>query len=441
MVPIEDINLHFTGDIHAVTSANILLSAAIDNHIHQGNKLRIDPSRIIWKRVMDINDRSLRQIVVGLGGKANGVTREDGFNISVASEVMAILCLSNNLKELKDKLGRIIIGYNFDNEPVYVKDLKAENAMAVLLKDAIKPNIVQTLENTPVIIHGGPFANIAHGCNSVIATKLGLKLADYCITEAGFGADLGAEKFFDIKCRAANLSPDAVVIVATVRALKYNGGMSKNDLGKEDIDSLKKGIVNLEKHLENIKKFKVPVCVALNKFGTDTKEEIDFVIHKCREWGIKVDIVEVFEKGGEGGIDLAKTVVELIEDSKSQFKPLYDVDLSIKDKIEKITKEIYGGDKVFYTKKAQSEISKIEKLNFSNLPICIAKTQYSLSDDPKLLGRPKDFEITVNEVRISNGAGFIVVITGDILTMPGLPKKPALEEVDIDENGEIYGLF
>ena len=441
MVPIEDINLHFTGDIHAVTSANNLLSAAIDNHIHQGNKLRIDPSRIIWKRVMDINDRSLRQIVVGLGGKANGVTREDGFNISVASEVMAILCLSNNLKELKDKLGRIIIGYNFDNEPVYVKDLKAENAMAVLLKDAIKPNIVQTLENTPVIIHGGPFANIAHGCNSVIATKLGLKLADYCITEAGFGADLGAEKFFDIKCRAANLSPDAVVIVATVRALKYNGGMSKNDLGKEDIDSLKKGIVNLEKHLENIKKFKVPVCVALNKFGTDTKEEIDFVIHKCREWGIKVDIVEVFEKGGEGGIDLAKTVVELIEDSKSQFKPLYDVDLSIKDKIEKITKEIYGGDKVFYTKKAQSEISKIEKLNFSNLPICIAKTQYSLSDDPKLLGRPKDFEITVNEVRISNGAGFIVVITGDILTMPGLPKKPALEEVDIDENGEIYGLF
>ena len=322
-----------------------------------------------------------------------------------------------------------------------MKDLKAENAMAVLLKDAIKPNIVQTLENTPVIIHGGPFANIAHGCNSVIATKLGLKLADYCITEAGFGADLGAEKFFDIKCRAANLSPDAVVIVATVRALKYNGGMSKNDLGKEDIDSLKKGIVNLEKHLENIKKFKVPVCVALNKFGTDTKEEIDFVIHKCREWGIKVDIVEVFEKGGEGGIDLAKTVVELIEDSKSQFKPLYDVDLSIKDKIEKITKEIYGGDKVFYTKKAQSEISKIEKLNFSNLPICIAKTQYSLSDDPKLLGRPKDFEITVNEVRISNGAGFIVVITGDILTMPGLPKKPALEEVDIDENGEIYGLF
>lgn len=441
VVPMEDINLHFTGDIHAVTSANNLLSAAIDNHIHQGNKLRIDPSRIIWKRVMDINDRSLRQIVVGLGGKANGVTREDGFNISVASEVMAILCLSNNLKELKDKLGRIIIGYNFDNEPVYVKDLKAENAMAVLLKDAIKPNIVQTLENTPVIIHGGPFANIAHGCNSVIATKLGLKLADYCITEAGFGADLGAEKFFDIKCRAANLSPDAVVIVATVRALKYNGGMSKNDLGKEDIDSLKKGIVNLEKHLENIKKFKVPVCVALNKFGTDTKEEIDFVIHKCREWGIKVDIVEVFEKGGEGGIDLAKTVVELIEDSKSQFKPLYDVDLSIKDKIEKITKEIYGGDKVFYTKKAQSEISKIEKLNFSNLPICIAKTQYSLSDDPKLLGRPKDFEITVNEVRISNGAGFIVVITGDILTMPGLPKKPALEEVDIDENGEIYGLF
>ncbi len=441
VVPMEDINLHFTGDIHAVTSANNLLSAAIDNHIHQGNKLRIDPSRIIWKRVMDINDRSLRQIVVGLGGKANGVTREDGFNISVASEVMAILCLSNNLKELKDKLGRIIIGYNFNNEPVYVKDLKAENAMAVLLKDAIKPNIVQTLENTPVIIHGGPFANIAHGCNSVIATKLGLKLADYCITEAGFGADLGAEKFFDIKCRTANLSPDAVVIVATVRALKYNGGMSKNDLGKEDIDSLKKGIVNLEKHLENIKKFKVPVCVALNKFGTDTKEEIDFVIHKCREWGIKVDIVEVFEKGGEGGIDLAKTVVELIEDSKSQFKPLYDVDLSIKDKIEKITKEIYGGDKVFYTKKAQSEISKIEKLNLSNLPICIAKTQYSLSDDPKLLGRPKDFEITVNEVRISNGAGFIVVITGDILTMPGLPKKPALEEVDIDENGEIYGLF
>lgn len=441
VVPMEDINLHFTGDIHAITAANNLLSALIDNHIHQGNELRIDPTQILWKRAMDMNDRALRKIIVGLGGKSNGQTREDGFNITVASEVMAILCLAADLKDLKERLGNIIIAYNFDNEPVYAKDINAQNAMALLLKDAIKPNLVQTLENTPVLMHGGPFANIAHGCNSVIATKLGLKLADYCITEAGFGADLGAEKFLDIKCRVNNLKPDAVVIVATIRALKYNGGVNKNDLGIEDIAALEKGIVNLEKHIENIRKFGVPACVVLNKFATDTEEEVNFVIKRCERKAVKVAVSDMFEKGGEGGIEVAKTVIDTVENNVSNFKPIYDVNLSIEEKIEKITKEIYGGIGVSYTNKARRDIKKLQKLGLDKLPICIAKTQYSLSDNPKLLGRPSDFTLTVREVNISNGAGFIVVITGDIMTMPGLPKKPAAESIDIDENGEIYGLF
>ena len=441
VVPMEDINLHFTGDIHAMTAANNLLSALIDNHIHQGNELRIDPTQIVWKRAMDMNDRALRKIIVGLGGKSNGEPREDGFNITVASEVMAILCLAKDLKDLKERLGKIIVAYNYDKEPVYAKDLNAQNAMTLLLKDAIKPNLVQTLENTPVIMHGGPFANIAHGCNSVIATKLGLKLADYCITEAGFGADLGAEKFLDIKCRVNSLKPDAVVLVATIRALKYNGGVNKTKLEPENIEALEKVFVNLKKHIENIKKYNVPVCVVLNKFTTDTEKEVTLITKKCEELGVKVSISEMFAKGSEGGINVAKTVVETIENNTSNFKPIYDLDLSIEQKIEKITKEIYGGSGVAYTNKAQKDINKLKKLGLDKLPICIAKTQYSLSDNPKLLGRPKDFTLNVREVNISNGAGFIVAITGDIMTMPGLPKKPAAETIDIDENGEIYGLF
>jgi len=441
VVPMEDINLHFTGDMHAITAANNLLSAAIDNHIQQGNELNIDVRQIIWKRAMDMNDRALRNIVVGLGGKANGTPREDGFQITVASEVMAILCLSTGLMDLKERLGRILVGYTYDGKPVFAKDLKVNGAMALLLKDAIKPNLVQTLENTPAIMHGGPFANIAHGCNSIVATRLGLKLADYCITEAGFGADLGAEKFFDIKCRYAGLKPDLVVLVATIRALKYNGGVKKENLGIENIEALQSGFVNLEKHIENIRKFNVPILVAINHFGTDTDAEIEYVKNRCKDMNVEVAFSDVFSKGSEGGIELAEKLVKLTETQKSDFKPLYDVNLSIREKIETIAKEIYGADGVNILPAAERAIKKIEELKMDKLPICIAKTQYSLSDDPTLLGRPKGFVITVREIKLSSGAGFIVAITGDIMTMPGLPKIPAAEKIDIDENGVITGLF
>jgi len=441
VLPMEDINLHFTGDMHAITAANNLLSALLDNHIHQGNTLRIDPRRILWKRCMDMNDRALRQIVVGLGGKANGFPREDGFNITVASEIMAILCLATDITDLKERLGRIIVAYDYDGKPVTAKDLEAHGAMTLLLKDAIKPNLVQTIENTPCLIHGGPFANIAHGCNSIRATRLALKLSDYVITEAGFGAELGAEKFFDIKCRYGNLAPDAAVLVATVRALKYNGGVKKEDLPKEDVDALGRGIVNLQKHIENIRKFGVPVLVALNRFATDSEEELNFVKNKCREWGVEVALAEVFAKGGEGGTELAKKLCELIEQQPSDFKMLYDVNLPIKEKIEIINRELYGGKDVAYTTKALNEIKAIEEMGFSNLPVCIAKTQYSLSDNPALLGRPEGFTLNVKEVRLSAGAGFVVVLTGDIMTMPGLPKVPSANKIDIDSNGRITGLF
>lgn len=441
VVPMEDINLHFTGDMHAITAANNLLSAAIDNHIQQGNELNIDVRQIIWKRAMDMNDRALRNIVVGLGGKANGTPREDGFLITVASEVMAILCLSTGLMDLKERLGRILIGYTCDGKPVFAKDLKVNGAMALLLKDAIKPNLVQTLENTPAIMHGGPFANIAHGCNSIVATRLGLKLADYCITEAGFGADLGAEKFFDIKCRYAGLKPDLVVLVATIRALKYNGGVKKENLGIENISALQSGFVNLEKHIENIRKFNVPVLVAINHFNTDSDAEIEYVKNRCKDMNVEVAFSDVFSKGSEGGIELAEKLVMLTETQKSDFKPLYDVNLSIREKIEKIAKEIYGADGVSILPAAERAIKKIEELKMDKLPICIAKTQYSLSDDPTLLGRPQGFVVTVREIKLSSGAGFIVAITGDIMTMPGLPKVPAAEKIDIDENGVIIGLF
>jgi len=441
VVPMEDINLHFTGDMHAITAANNLLSAAIDNHIQQGNELNIDVRQIIWKRAMDMNDRALRNIVVGLGGKANGVTREDGFQITVASEVMAVLCLSTGLMDLKERLGRILIGYTYDGKPVFAKDLKVNGAMALLLKDAIKPNLVQTLENTPAIVHGGPFANIAHGCNSIVATRLGLKLADYCITEAGFGADLGAEKFFNIKCRYAGLKPDLVVLVATIRALKYNGGVKKENLGIENLPALEKGFVNLEKHIENIRKFQVPLLVAINHFGTDSEAEIEYVKNRCKALNVEVAFSDVFSKGSEGGIELAEKVVKLTETQKSNFKPLYDVNLSIREKIEIIAREIYGADSVNILPAAERAIKKIEELKMDKLPICVAKTQYSLSDDPTLLGRPQGFVITVREIKLSSGAGFIVAITGDIMTMPGLPKVPAAEKIDIDENGVITGLF
>lgn len=441
VVPMEDINLHFTGDMHAITAANNLLSAAIDNHIQQGNELNIDVRQIIWKRAMDMNDRALRNIVVGLGGKANGTPREDGFLITVASEVMAILCLSTGLMDLKERLGRILIGYTCDGNPVFAKDLKVNSAMALLLKDAIKPNLVQTLENTPAIMHGGPFANIAHGCNSIVATRLGLKLADYCITEAGFGADLGAEKFFDIKCRYAGLKPDLVVLVATIRALKYNGGVKKENLGIENISALQSGFVNLEKHIENIRKFNVPVLVAINHFNTDSDAEIEYVKNRCKDMNVEVAFSDVFSNGSKGGIELAEKLVMLTETQKSDFKPLYDVNLSIREKIEKIAKEIYGADGVSILPAAERAIKKIEELKMDKLPICIAKTQYSLSDDPTLLGRPQGFVVTVREIKLSSGAGFIVAITGDIMTMPGLPKVPAAEKIDIDENGVIIGLF
>ncbi|PYG89010.1 formate-tetrahydrofolate ligase [Ruminiclostridium sufflavum DSM 19573] len=441
VVPMEDINLHFTGDMHAIAAANNLLSAAIDNHLHQGNSLNIDSRQIIWKRCMDMNDRALRSIIVGLGGKINGFPREDGFNITVASEVMAILCLSSDITDLKNRLGRIIIGYNYSGAPVTAKDLKADGAMALLLKDAIKPNLVQTLEGTPAIMHGGPFANIAHGCNSITATKLALKLSDYVITEAGFGADLGAEKFFDIKCRFAGFKPDAAVLVATIRALKYNGGVSKENLKTENIDALSKGFSNAKKHIENLRMFGIPVIVAINHFDTDTEREIQLVKDKCNALGVEVAFSDVFLKGGEGGIELANKLVKLLDSTASFFAPIYDINLPVKDKVQVIVSRIYGGNNVIYTAAAEKAIAKIEEMGLDKLPVCMAKTQYSLSDNASMLGCPKDFDVTVKEVRISAGAGFIVVLTGDIMTMPGLPKTPAAEKIDIQEDGTIIGLF
>lgn len=441
VVPMEDINLHFTGDMHAVTTANNLLSAAIDNHIQQGNELCIDPRQIVWKRAMDMNDRALRNIVVGLGGKADGIPREDGFNITVASEVMAILCLASDLSDLKSRLGRIIIGYSYSGAPVTSAQLKVEGAMTLLLKDAIKPNLVQTLENTPALMHGGPFANIAHGCNSINATKLALKLADYVITEAGFGADLGAEKFFDIKCRYAGFKPDAVVLVATIRALKYNGGVRKDDLKCEDLHALKKGFVNLEKHVENLNKYDVPVLVAINHFDTDTHEEVEYIKARCKGMNVEAAFSQVFAKGGEGGKELAEKLVHVMNRTPSHFKLLYDEKAPVKTKIETIAKEIYGARSVTYSPAADKAIRKLEDIKLDTLPICMAKTQYSLSDNPNLLGRPENFEITVREIKVSAGAGFIVAMTGEIMTMPGLPKVPAAEKIDIDENGIITGLF
>ena len=441
VVPMEDINLHFTGDMHAITAANNLLSAMIDNHIHQGNALDIDVTNIVWKRVVDMNDRALRHVVVGMGGKVNGIPREDGFMITVASEVMAILCLANDLEDLKNRLGEIIIGYNRSGEPVKASDLKAQGAMAALLKDAIKPNLVQTLEYTPCFIHGGPFANIAHGCNSVQATKLAMKLSDYTITEAGFGADLGAEKFMDIKCRMAGISPDAVVIVATVRALKYNGGVKKTDLKEENVDALKKGIVNLEKHIENLQKYQVPVVVTLNRFITDTDAELAFVEKFCKDRNCDFALANVWEKGGEGGIELANAVLNTLENKKSDFKVLYKDELSIKEKISCIATEIYGAANVTYSPEADRAIAKIEEMGFGNFPVCMAKNQYSLSDDPKKLGRPEGFDINIREVYVSAGAGFVVAITGTIMTMPGLPKGPAAENISVNDDGVICGLF
>ena len=441
VVPMEDINLHFTGDMHAITSANNLLSAAIDNHIHQGNLLRIDSRRVVFKRVIDMNDRALRNIVVGLGGKINGFLREDGFNITVASEIMAILCMAKDLSDLKERMGNILVAYNLDGEPVYAKDLQVQGAMALLMKDAIKPNLVQTLEHTPAIIHGGPFANIAHGCNSIVATKMALKLGDFAITEAGFGADLGAEKFLNIKCRYGDLAPECVVLVATVRALKHHGEVKKDELNIPSVSALEKGIKNLEKQIENIKEFNIPVVVAINKFITDSEEEIKFIENFCSNLGIKVSNTEVWEKGGLGGIDLANKILETIEESDSKFVPIYDINDSIKDKILKISKTIYGADNVNYAPQALKQISEIEKFNMDKLPICMAKTQYSLSDNPMLLGRPHGFDINVKEINVSNGAGFIVVQTGNIMTMPGLPKVPAANKMDIDINGKITGLF
>ena len=441
VVPMEDINLHFTGDMHALTAANNLLCAMLDNHLQQGNALRIDPRRVLLKRCLDMNDRALRNVVVGLGGKVNGVPREDGFMITVASEVMAILCLASDMEDLKERLGRILVAYTYGGEPVYARDLGAVGAMAALLRDAIKPNLVQTLENTPALMHGGPFANIAHGCNSVTATKLGLKLADYCITEAGFGADLGAEKFLDIKCRVAGLKPACVVLVATIRALKYNGGVAKTDLSEENVGALEKGIVNLKTHLENMRKYGVPVVVAINRFHTDTDAEIAVVERVCKELGAPVSLTEVFAKGGEGGADLAQKVCRTIDEQPSAYHPLYDTALTIPEKIETIAKEIYRADGVTFTAAAKKSIAEIESLGEDKLPVCIAKTQYSLSDNPALLGKPEGFTLTVREVRLSAGAGFVVALTGDIMTMPGLPKVPAAENIDVDENGMISGLF
>lgn len=441
VVPMEDINLHFTGDFHAITSAHMLLAAMLDNHIQQGNALNIDPRRIVWKRVVDMNDRELRNIVVGLGGKAHGVPRQDGFDITVASEVMAILCLATGLHDLKERLSKIIVAYDYSGNPITAGMLKAQGAMAALLKDAVKPNLVQTLENVPAIIHGGPFANIAHGCNSVMATKTALKLADYTITEAGFGADLGAEKFFDIKCRYAGLKPDAVVLVATVRALKMHGGVPKTDLATPDVEAVKRGIVNLEKHIENIKQYGLPLVVAINAFAQDTPEELEAIRSHCAAHGVNVALSEVFAKGGEGGIELAKEVVALATSGKADFKLLYGEELTLKEKIETIAKNIYGAVGVNYTKEANNALKDFEKMGYGHLPVCMAKTQYSFSDDPALLGRPEGFEITIKNCRIAAGAGFVVVLTGDIMTMPGLPKVPAAEKIDVSDDGVISGLF
>lgn len=442
VVPMDDINLHFTGDFHAITSANNLICALIDNHIHQGNKLRIDSRKITFKRVLDMNDRALRKVVVGMGGTANGFVREDGFMITVASEIMAILCLAHDLMDLKRRIGEIIVGYNLDGEPIYVRELEGSGACAMLLKDAVLPNLVQTLENTPAIIHGGPFANIAHGCNSIVATKTALKAADYVITEAGFGADLGAEKFLDIKCRFGNLKPSAVVIVATIRALKHHGGAKKDEYGVESVEKLAKGIVNLEKQIENIRKFNLEPIVAINRFENDTENEIKFIEEFLKERNVKVALCEVFAKGGEGGEELGKKVLEVVDNLKeNNFKLLYDVEDSIEDKVNTIVREIYGGKRAIFTNAARKQVMELEKLGLDKKPICMAKTQYSLSDKPELLGRPEGFEVEVKEVRVSNGAGFIVVLTGDIMTMPGLPKVPAANKMDITEGGEITGLF
>ncbi|AVM47580.1 MAG: formate--tetrahydrofolate ligase [Mogibacterium diversum] len=440
VVPMDDINLHFTGDFHAITSAHSLLAALLDNHIHQGNKLGIVTKRIVWKRVVDMNDRALRNIVIGLGGKGDGVTRENGFDITVASEIMAILCLASDLDDLKERLSKMVVAYNYDGEAVTAGDLEATGAMALLLKDAIKPNLVQTLDNTPAFIHGGPFANIAHGCNSVVATKTALKLGDYVITEAGFGADLGAEKFFDIKCRYAGLKPDCVVIVATVRALKMNGGVAKDNLAEENLDALRAGSSNLIRHIENVAKFGVPSVVAINRFPTDTDAELELLDKICEEYGVKVVLSEVFAKGAEGGMDLAEEVVRICEEGKADFKPLYDLDLSIEEKMEKIAKEIYRADGVDFTPAAKKQIKELTKLGYDKLPICVAKTQYSFSDDATLLGAPTGFTITVRELRVSAGAGFIVALTGSIMTMPGLPKVPAANGMDILSDGTIIGL-
>ncbi len=441
VVPMEDLNLHFTGDFHAITSANNLLAAMLDNHIMQGNALRIDPDQIVWKRCVDINDRVLRNIVVGLGRKADGVVREDHFIITVASEIMAILCLAADMDDLKKRLSRVIVAYNYDGEPVTAGDINATGSMAALLKDAIKPNIIQTLENTPAIVHGGPFANIAHGCNSVRATKTALKLADYVITEAGFGADLGAEKFMDIKCRMAGLKPDAVVLVATVRALKYNGGVAKDNLSEENLEALKKGIVNLEKHIENVAKFGVPCVVTLNRFVTDTDAELEYVKNFCEERGCNFALSEVWEHGGNGGIELAEKVIDTLNNKKSNFKPLYPNELSLEKKIETVAKEIYGADGVTFDASARKAMDRLTSLGFGNMPVCMAKNQYSLSDDPKKLGRPKGFIVNIRDIYVSAGAGFVVAITGTVMTMPGLPLHPAAERIDVNDEGKITGLF
>lgn len=441
VVPMEDINLHFTGDMHAITSANNLLCAAVDNHLQHGNELGIDQRRILFKRCLDMNDRALRNIIAGLGGKINGIPREDGFQITVASEVMAILCLASNIDDLKKRLGNILVGYKYSGEPVYARELGVQGAMTALLKDALKPNLVQTLENTPALIHGGPFANIAHGCNSIRSTKLALKLGDYCVTEAGFGSDLGAEKFFDIKCRFGGLKPECVVLVATIRALKYNGGIPKSDLQEENTDALCRGIVNLGVHIENMKKFGVPVVVAINRFYTDTENEIRIVEEFCKNAGVESSMTEIFAKGGDGGKDLASKVISTIENKSSDFKPIYDEKLSIKEKLDIIADEIYRADGVVYTAEAEKALKEIEKLGYGNIPVCVAKTQYSLSDDPSKLGKPEGFKITVRDLKLSSGAGFVVALTGNILTMPGLPKCPAALNIDCDNSGSITGLF
>lgn len=441
VVPMEDLNLHFTGDFHAITSANNLLAALLDNHIQQGNALRIDTRQVVWKRCLDMNDRVLRNVVVGLGAKTDGTVREDHFVITVASEIMAVLCLATDMEDLKERLGKIVAAYNYEGQPVTAEDLNAVGAMAALLKDAIKPNLIQTLEHTPALVHGGPFANIAHGCNSVRATKAALKMADYVITEAGFGADLGAEKFFDIKCRIAGLKPDAVVLVATIRALKYNGGVSKAQLGKEDLPALERGVVNLAKHIENLQKFKIPVVVTLNSFVTDTEAETSFIKRFCEERNCEFAVSEVWEKGGEGGVLLAQKVLETLENKESNFQLLYPDELSLKEKIETVSREIYGAEGVNYSSQAEKQIQKLEELGFGRFPVCMAKTQYSLSDDPLLLGRPEHFKVNVREVYVSAGAGFVVVLTGAVMTMPGLPAQPAAFNINVDENGRITGLF